>query len=111
MVEAVGWNGLAGRFNVPSVLPLKYRSFGYGKMPLSGWNCGLNPVTGGVVGGCGAPLPLVGSVGPMFASPLDVESEKHPASNNPVSNRIAARTVLMVCSLNDRGKRARERSF
>ena len=38
MVDAVGWNGFIGRFNVPSVLPLKYRSFGYGKMPLRGWN-------------------------------------------------------------------------
>src|SRR5262245_12004000 len=36
MVATVGWNGFAGRLSVPSVLPLKYKSFGYGKMPFSG---------------------------------------------------------------------------
>jgi hypothetical protein len=64
-------------------------------MPFCGANKALNPVAGGVTG---APLPLVGSVGPILSSPSEAESEKHPASNNPKEHRIAAPTVLMVCS-------------
>ena len=45
-----------------------------------------------------APLPLVGSVGPMLALPPEVLSEKQPASASDAAAASRTRKVLMIRS-------------
>src|SRR6267142_4139087 len=87
-----GLNAEAGRFSVPSVLPLKYRSFGYGRMPPGGTKRARKPLPEAG----GAPLPLVGSVGPMPPFPLDVPSEKQALSTTVAAAASRTRVVLMM---------------
>ena len=44
---ALELNEVTGMFSVPSVVPLKNRSIGYGSTPTVGWNSGLKPGAAG----------------------------------------------------------------